>query len=73
MIIVLSRDLSLWVALQCKMRQIRARNVLQSRRMTGKDLGKMQLSNDALKIEISHLRAKAQDETKRLQAVAEER
>lgn len=41
--------------------------------MAGKDLGKMQLSNDALKMEISNLRAKAQDETKRLQAVADER
>jgi hypothetical protein len=55
------------------MRQRRARNVLLSRRSAGKDLGKVQLSNDALKVEISLLRAKAQDETKRLQAAAEER
>lgn len=42
-------------------------------RIAAKDVGKLQLNNDALKQEIEQLRSRAKDETRRMQAETEER
>lgn len=61
------------IAIQCLARCRHARNVLRICRAAAKDLGKLQLSNDVLKLEIEQLRAKARNETRRVLAEAEER
>ena len=50
-----------------------ARRMLKIRQAAAKDLGKLHLSNEALKLEIDLLRNKAKDETRRALAEADER
>ena len=61
------------IVIQCLVRCRCARKVLRLYRAAAKDLGKLQLSNDVLKLEIEQLRAKARNETRRVLAEAEER
>jgi hypothetical protein len=46
---------------------------LKAHKAAAKDVGKLQLNNDALKQEIEELRARAKDETRRVQAETEKR
>lgn len=61
------------IAIQCVVRCRSAKHLLWTYRAAAKDLGTLQLSNDALKLEIEQLRARARDETRRVLAEAEER
>lgn len=61
------------VAIQCLSRCRKAKALLKSHKAAAKDVGKLQLNNDALKQEIEELRARAKDETKRIQAETEKR
>lgn len=47
--------------------------VLKSLKASAKDVGKLQMTNDALKQEIEQLRARAKDETRRMQVETDER
>lgn len=60
-------------ALQCAVRRRRSKIILRSRKAAAKDLGKLQHSNESLKLEIEQLRARAKDETRRVLVEAEER
>ena len=60
-------------AIQCALRCQRSKTALKTRRAAAKDLGKLQNSNGALKLEIEQLRANARNETLRIQAQAGER
>lgn len=46
---------------------------MKAHKAAAKDVGKLQLNNDALKQEIEELRARAKDETRRVQAETEKR
>ena len=61
------------VAVQCSYRCRRARTALKVLKIAAKDVGKLQLNNEALKLEIEQLRARAKDETRRMIAETEER
>jgi hypothetical protein len=50
-----------------------ARSNMKCMRREAKDLGKLQLSNEALKEEIEQLRARAKDDTRRVLVEAGER
>ena len=61
------------VAIQCLSRCRKAKALLKAHKAAAKDVGKLQLNNDALKQEIEELRARAKDETKRILAETEKR
>ena len=61
------------VAIQCLSRCRKAKALLKAHKAAAKDVGKLQLNNDALKQEIEELRARAKDETRRVQAETEKR
>jgi myosin V len=65
--------LSLRAAVQCAYRVRKAKGVFKALKVAAKDVGKLQLNNDALKQEIEQLRSRAKDETRRMQAETEER
>lgn len=60
-------------AVQCAYRVRKAKAVFKALKVAAKDVGKLQLNNDALKQEIEQLRSRAKDETRRMQAETEER
>lgn len=47
--------------------------LLKKRRAAAKDVGKLQLNNEALKLEIEQLKARAADDTRRIIAQNEEK
>lgn len=51
----------------------RAKAALKALKAAAKDVGKLQLNNEALKLEIEQLRARAKDETRRMLIETEER
>lgn len=51
----------------------RAKVALKVLKAAAKDVGKLQLNNEALKLEIEQLRARAKDETRRVLLETEER
>ena len=61
------------VAIQCLSRCRKAKALLKAHNAAAKDVGKLQLNNDALKQEIEELRARAKDETRRVLAETEKR
>jgi hypothetical protein len=61
------------VPIQCLVRCAQAKVLLRKKRAAAKDVGKLQLNNEALKLEIEQLKARAADDTRRVIAENEER
>eukprot|EP01034_Spumella_vulgaris_P021600 gene21600-27638_t len=60
------------IVLQNRSRKLLAKEKLKSLRVAAKDVGKLRQSNDALKLEIETLKAKAVEETRRLRVDLEQ-